>query len=146
MNVDLVAHELAIRRDFAGKLDLAHAQRTALAGATGPTEPVANGLPHRVEAKAARHHRVAREMACEEPQARINIQLTDDMPLAVDTAIHADLGNPVHHQHWRRRQLRISGSEIPTLARFEQVILRIAGLRRVIIVRTGHRGFSWNLA
>lgn len=40
----------------------------------------------------------------------------------------------VHHQHGRRRQLRIARTEIAAFARFQQLFLRVGRLRRVKIM------------
>jgi hypothetical protein len=53
-------------------------------------------------------------------------------------AIQADVGDPVHHEHRRRRKLRIAGTEIAAPAGLEQVLPSIAGLGRVKLMRISH--------
>src|SRR5262249_15773488 len=66
-DVDAIYDILHRRQHLPGKFNLAHAERTALARSAKPTEEEAEHLPLRVEPEAARHHRVALEMAREEP-------------------------------------------------------------------------------
>ena len=70
LQVDDVLHGLGGRHHHAGELDLAHAQRAALAGRAEPAEEEAGQLPQRVEAQAARHDGIALEVAGEEPIQR----------------------------------------------------------------------------
>ena len=76
-----------------------------------PAEVEAGELPERVEPEAARHHRVAEEVALEEPEVGLDVELGDDVALAGAAAVGGDVGDPVHHQHRRRRKLRIAGAE-----------------------------------
>lgn len=50
-------------------------------------------------------------MAIEEPEVRPNVELGTDETLAVWTAILADFGDAIEHQHRRQRQLRIARPE-----------------------------------
>jgi hypothetical protein len=59
----------------------------------------------------------------EKPEARGDIQLADDVALAEFAAVQADLGDTVHHQHRRCRQLGIARPEIAAFARSEQFFL-----------------------
>src|SRR5689334_13236253 len=49
LQVDAVLHQLDVRKNLVGKLDLADAQRAAAAGLPEPTEEEAGELPQRVE-------------------------------------------------------------------------------------------------
>ncbi len=55
-------------------------------------------------------------MAVEEPEARLNVEFGAHVAFAVLAAVFEDLGDPVEHQHWRQRQLRISRAEQLLLA------------------------------
>ena len=68
LEIDAVFDELDLRRDLAGELHLADAERPAAARLAEPAEKEAGQLPQRVEAEAARHDRIALEMALEEPE------------------------------------------------------------------------------
>ena len=76
-------------------------------------------------------------MTVEKPEARRDIQFGDDVTLAEFTAVQADLGDAVYHQHGRRRQLGIARTEIAAFARFEQIFLRVGRLRSVEVARVG---------
>src|SRR5450631_2109903 len=101
LEVDMVG-ELAHRRyDHAGELDLADAQRPAASGRLHPAQEKAEKLPQRVERQAARHHRIALEMAGEEPKVRLHVELGHDLALAIAAALVVDLHDAIEHQHWR---------------------------------------------
>ena len=69
-----------------------------------------------VQAQTSRHHRVAVKVTTEKPKARRNIQLADDVTLPEFAAVDTDLGDAVHHQHRRRRQLRVAWAEMAAIA------------------------------
>ena len=71
LDVDAVDDLFHGRQHLAGEFQLAQAERAAFAGRAEPAEEEAEQLPQRVEAEAARHHRVALEMAGEEPEVRL---------------------------------------------------------------------------
>ena len=79
-------------------------------------------------------------MAVEEPEVGANIQFGDGQALVELTAIEAEPGDPVHHQHRRGRQLGVARPEIAALAGEDQVFLAVAGLGRVEGVRIGQGG------
>src|SRR5690606_23425171 len=110
LDVDLVAHQLRRRTDLAGELDLAAAQRTATAGQFLPGEEEADQLPHRVQAQAAGHHRIAAEVALEEPQVRADVEFGRDPAWAVRATFVVDVGDAVEHQHRRQRQAAAAGT------------------------------------
>src|SRR6266545_1802152 len=97
--------------DHAGELDLADTQRAAAAGGLHPAQEEAQALPQGVQRQAARHHRVALEMAVEEPEVRLDIELGHDLAFAVLAPGLGDLHNAVEHQHGRQRQLRVPRPE-----------------------------------
>ena len=99
--MDLVGHQLGIRQHLAEKLDLAGTQRAPMPGPALPAEEEAHQLPHRIQSKAAGHHRIGIEMAVKKPQAGSDIQLGLDVTLAMVAAILGDAGDPVEHQHRR---------------------------------------------
>src|SRR3984893_2235311 len=101
LEVDMVG-ELAHRRHHhAGALDLAEAPRAAAAGRLHPAQEEAEKLPQCVERQAARHHRIALEMAGEEPEVRLHVEFGHDLALAIAAALVVDLHDAVEHQHWR---------------------------------------------
>src|SRR5699024_8860710 len=100
-NVDLVADQLRRRQHLATELHLAHAQRAAQASGAEPGQVKTTQLPHRIQSQAARHHRVTREVAVEEPQVRADIELGLQLALAVPATLGGDVGDAVEHQHRR---------------------------------------------
>ena len=90
------------RQHHAGEFDLADAERAALAGRAHPAEEEAEHLPEGIEAEAARHHRIAVEMAGEEPEVRLDVEFGHDLALAV---LAARLGDGV-----MRSNISIGGS------------------------------------
>src|SRR5712671_3593207 len=88
--VDAVHDLLDGGKNLAGKLHLAHAERTPVAGRSEPAQKEADELPQGVEAETARHHRIALEVAGEEPQVRLHVELGARHSLAVLAAL---LGN-----------------------------------------------------
>src|SRR3989338_1463859 len=55
-------------RHHGGELHFADAERAALALSADPAEEETEQLPHAVEPEAARHHRIAFEVAAEKPE------------------------------------------------------------------------------
>jgi hypothetical protein len=66
-------------------------------------------------------------MAVKEPQVWRDIKLCDHMTFAMLSAITADFGNPIHHQHGWRRQLCIPGPKQFAARAFQQVFTVEAG-------------------
>src|SRR5690606_19857604 len=97
-DVDAVAHQLRARQHLAAELDLADPERAAAAGQALPGQPEADQLPHRVQPKAAGHHRVAAEMAVEEPEVGADVELGLDPAQPEGAAVVVDAGHPVEHQ------------------------------------------------
>ena len=71
--------------------------------------------------QAARHHRIALEVAGEEPEVGLDVELGHDLALAVLAAGVGDLHDAVEHQHGRQRQLRVAGPEQVPLGALDQV-------------------------
>jgi hypothetical protein len=63
------------------------------------------------KAETARHDRVALEMAGEEPEIGTHVELGADHALAVRAAGLRDFGDPVEHQHGRKRKLGVALTE-----------------------------------
>src|SRR5690349_22672041 len=122
LHVHMIGQFLDGRHDHAGELDFAHPEGAAAARRLHPAEEEARHLPQRVETEAPRHHRVALEVAGEEPQVRLDVELGHDLALAVLAALVVDLDDAVEHQHWRQRQLRIAGAEQVPLGALDQVL------------------------
>src|SRR6201995_1551666 len=74
LDVDIVHNLAHVRHHLAGELQVTEAQRTATALAAGPAEEKAEHLPERVEAEAARHHRIALEVADEETKGGFEVE------------------------------------------------------------------------
>src|SRR5215831_10415146 len=123
LDVDAVHHFLDGRENRAGKLHLAHAERAPVAVRAEPAEKEPEQLPQRVEAETTRHHRIALEMAGEEPEIRLYIELGARHALAVLAALLGDLRDAVKHQHRRQRQLRPLGKHLATAAGQELLIV-----------------------
>src|SRR3546814_5076088 len=82
LDVDLVADHLRVRQHLAAELDLSHAQRAPAPGFAQPGQVETGELPHRVHAQADGNHRIALEVAIEEPQVRTYVHLGADLALA----------------------------------------------------------------
>src|SRR5579862_6997062 len=88
-----VVHNLShVRHHLAGELQLAEAKRPAAALAAGPAKIEAEHLPQRVEAETAGHYGIALEMAAEEPEVRLDVELRADQTLAVFAAGRGNVG------------------------------------------------------
>src|SRR6185437_14887704 len=74
LDVDVVHNLADVRQHLAGELQLAEPERPAAPFAAAPAEVEADHLPHRVETKAAGHHRVVLEVATEEPEIRLDVE------------------------------------------------------------------------
>src|SRR5690606_5328987 len=90
LQVNLIDHLLYVRRHLAGEFDLADAQGAALARSADPAEVEADQLPHGVQAQAARHDRIADEVALEEPEVGVDVEFGLDIALAVVAAVGGD--------------------------------------------------------
>src|SRR5690606_19581864 len=110
-DVDVIGHEAARWRYLAREPDLARPQCAAPARRAGPAEEEPHELPHGIEPEAPGHDRVPREVAAEEPELGANVQLGDQVPLAVAAAFRADGGDAIHHEHVRKRELGIALTE-----------------------------------
>src|SRR6185436_2199890 len=83
LDFEAIDHVLHGRQHLAGKLELAQTKRPPLARRAEPAEEKTEQLPQRVEAEAARHHRIALEMAGEEPEVGFDLEHRPYQPLAV---------------------------------------------------------------
>src|SRR5690606_34876837 len=115
------------RQHLAEELDLAAAQGAAAARGAQPGQVEADQLPHGVKAQAAGHHRIADEMALEEPEVRADVELGADEALAVLAAVLVDLDDAVEHQHRVGGQAGVAGGEQLTTGAGFQLL---AGERR----------------
>src|ERR1700704_6305805 len=123
LDVDAVHDLLDGGKNLAGELHLAHAERTPVAGRSEPAQKEADELPQGVEAETARHHGVALEVAGEEPQVRLHVELGARHSLAVLAALLGNLGDPVEHQHRRQRKLWSLGEHLAAAAGQELIIV-----------------------
>ena len=119
--MNVVGNLFRLRQHLAEELDFARAQGTTAARQALPAEEETDQLPHGVEAQAARHHRIAFEMAGEEPQVRVDIQLGDQFTFAVLATLGADVGDAINHQHVGGGQLRVTWAEQLTATAAQQV-------------------------
>src|ERR1043166_689082 len=99
LDVDVVHNLADVRQHLAEQLQFAYSQRPARPLGTAPDQEEPDHLPERVEAETAGHHRIALEMATEEPEVRIDIQFGAHQALAVRPADCRNLGDAVKHQH-----------------------------------------------
>src|SRR5215468_949840 len=83
IDVDAVDHVLDRGQNLAGEFQFTQSERASLAGRAQPAQEKAEQLPERIEAQAARHDRIALEMAGEEPQVRLELEHGADQALAV---------------------------------------------------------------
>src|ERR1700751_2253868 len=98
LEVDAVDDPFNRRHHLPGELHLAGPTRSALAGRAEPAEEEADHLPQRVQAQTARHDRISLEMAEEEPEVRLHVELTAKHALTVFPALLRDFGDAVEHQ------------------------------------------------
>src|SRR5579863_6378614 len=89
-HVDLVGDQLDVVGHLAAELHHAAANRPAAALAADPAEVEADQLPQRIQAQAAGHHRIAEEMAVEEPEAGIDVEFGLDVAQPVLAAVGVD--------------------------------------------------------
>src|SRR5208282_208742 len=101
------------------------AERAALAGRAEPTEEETEQLPQRIEPEAAGHHRIALEVAGEEPQVGLEIEHRANQAFAVLAADCRDFGDAVEHQHRRQRQLRTFGEKLAPPAGQQVLIVEL---------------------
>src|SRR4051812_24865404 len=73
LDVDVVDDLADARQHLAGKLQFAKAEGAAAALAAGPGQEEPHHLPQRIKAETAGHHRVALEMAAEEPEVGFDV-------------------------------------------------------------------------
>src|SRR5262245_35598542 len=83
LDVDAIDDLFDIGQDLARQLDLAGTERTAVSGRAAPSQKEPKHLPERIEAEAARHDRIALEMAGEKPQVRLEVEHCTHQALAV---------------------------------------------------------------
>src|SRR5471032_2957762 len=121
LHMNVVGELLDGRHDHARQLHFTDAQSPAPALRPHPAEEETRYLPQGVEAQAPRHHRVTLEVAVEEPQVGLYVEIGHDLALAVFSAGFVDLGDAVEHQHRRQRQLRVARSEQVAFGALDQV-------------------------
>ena len=92
---------MAVEQDLPGKFHVANTECTPPARVAFPAEEKAQQLPGGIQAEAARHDRIAFEVAVEKPEIRGDIQFGNDFPFAILAAFVADMSNAIDHQHVR---------------------------------------------
>src|SRR3984893_13245701 len=95
-------------QDLIGKFDLAHAERPAASIEAKPAEIKTKELPKRIEPEAARHHRIALEMAAEKPEVWLDRKFGQDHALAIGAALFRNIRDSIEHQKRRQRESRIA--------------------------------------
>src|SRR5437879_12236813 len=100
-----------MRQHLARELQLAKAQRAAVALADDPAQIEADHLPHGIEAEAARQHRIVLEMAAEKPKIRLHIPFGADQALAVVAAGIRTIAAEVEPRHRLRRLVSVARHE-----------------------------------
>ena len=123
LDVDAVDHLLDRGQHLIDEFDFADAERPTAAGQAEPAEEEARQLPQRVEPEASRHDRIALEMATEEPQLRLDVELGAHFALAMGAAGLGDVDDAIEHQHRRQRQLRVSGAEQVAAAAGQEIFV-----------------------
>src|SRR5215470_11698524 len=121
-HVDAVDDLLDVRKNLAGELELAQAERPAPPFRSQPAEKEPQHLPQRIDAEAAGHHWIAFEMTREKPEVRLQIEHRAHHALAVLAALFGDLRDAVEHQHRGQRQLRPVDEQLAAPA-LEQVLV-----------------------
>src|SRR5690554_1776376 len=109
--MNVIGNFFGTKQNLAKKFDFARTQGATAARVALPAKVKADQLPHRIQAQATGHHRVSLKVTTKKPQVRIDIELGDDLPLAVFAALVANVNDPVNHEHIGRRQLRITRPE-----------------------------------
>src|SRR5215471_2115031 len=122
LHVDSVHDLLDGRKHLSRKFEFAQAERAALTVSAEPTEEKPDQLPERVEAQASGHHRIAFEVAGEEPKVGLDVEFGPHQAFSVLAATLCDLGDAIEHQHRRQRQLRTFGEQFTPSAR-EKVLV-----------------------
>src|SRR5690606_38778842 len=110
-HVEIVGDEPRGRQNLAGELHVTHSESTSASLVTGPHQEKADELPQRVQAETSRHHRVALEVALEEPEVGMHVHLRHDLPPAVASPLRGDPRHAVRHQHVRQGQPPAVGVE-----------------------------------
>src|SRR5471032_2278659 len=135
LDMNVIGHLLGGRQHLAEELHFARTQCATTARQTLPAQEETDQLPHGVEAQAAWHHRVTFEVAGEEPQVRIDIQLGDQFTFAELATLGADMGDAIDHQHVRGGELRVTWAKQLTATAAQQVFPGIG-------VLLGHASYS----
>src|SRR5262245_61977141 len=111
LDVDAVGHPLNRREHLAREFEFTQPERASPTGRAQPAQEEAKQLPKRIKTKAAGHHRIALEVAWEEPQVRLKVEHGTNQALAVLAPGFCDLRNAIEHEHGRERQLGVARTE-----------------------------------
>src|ERR1700730_2326031 len=122
-DVDVVHNLANVRQHLTGKFELAEPERPAAAFAADPPQVETDHLPQGVKAETAGHHGIVLEMAAEEPEVRLDVELGAHQALAVFPAGLGNLADAVEHQHRRQRQLRVARAEHLAAAAGQQILV-----------------------
>src|ERR1043166_1996415 len=128
LDVDSVHNLADVRQHLAEQLQFAYSQGPAGTLGTAPDQEETDHLPERVEAETAGHYRIALEMAAEEPEVRIDIQLCTHHPLAVVAAGCRYFGDAIEHQHRWQRQFGVRHAKHLATAYRQQLLVVVTAL------------------
>src|SRR5690606_26064712 len=99
--MNVIGDFLGGRQNLAEERDFPRSQSATATWDALPAAVEADELPHGIQTAAARHDRIAFEMAAKDPEVRIDIQLGDQFALAVLATPLADMNDAIDHQHVR---------------------------------------------
>ena len=116
----MIPDNLVVGQHLAKELHFAGTQGAALAFTARPGQVESDQLPERIKAQAAGHDRVTLEMALEEPQLRIDVELGSQTAFAEFAVTGVDVCDAVEHQHLVNWQAHVAGEELAVPA-FDQV-------------------------
>ena len=128
LEVDPIFEKLGIRADHALEFHFAGRKRHAAAGFAQPAEEEARQLPHTVKTQAARHDRIALEVAGEIPVVGTHVIFRADIALVEGTTGLGNIGDAMNHQHRGQGQLGIARAEQFAATAFQDLFIIEAGL------------------
>jgi len=124
-DLNFIRHPLDKWRDHATQLDFADAERPPTAGLPQPAQEETRHLPQRIEPEAARHDRIALEVAAKEPEVGLDVEFSYDLAKPGSPTILGDFGDPIEHQHGWQRQLGIPRTEKLSTAAGQKILIAV---------------------
>src|SRR5690606_2002300 len=126
LEIHAIFHLLHGRRHHALELHLSGGKRHAFPFLAEPAKEEARPLPQRVKTEATGHYGNTDEVAGEEPQVRLYVELGANEALVEGPAGFADFRDAVEHQHGRGGQLRIARPEQLAASAGKQFFIAVA--------------------